>query len=49
MNDDVFAEKQQKKAYQVDFTVLSSASLQNKQDKEISQVSTISGKQERYI
>jgi ariadne-1 len=43
MNDDVFAEQQQKKAYQIDFTVLSSASLQNKQDKEVSHVSAISG------
>jgi hypothetical protein len=41
--DDVFIEKQNKKAYEVDFTVLSAANLKSKQDKEISQVSTILG------
>jgi hypothetical protein len=39
----VFIEKQNKKAYEVDFTVLSAANLKSKQDKEISQVSTILG------
>lgn len=43
-NDDVFVEKQQKKAYEVDFTVLSTTLLKNKQDKEVSQVSSILGK-----
>lgn len=41
MNDDMFAEKQEKKAYQVDFTVLSSASLQNKQDSEVSYLASV--------
>jgi ariadne-1 len=44
VNDDVFIEKQQKKAYEVDYTVLSSINLKSKQDKEISQVSVILGK-----
>ncbi|KAI9354921.1 hypothetical protein BD770DRAFT_428689 [Pilaira anomala] len=42
-DDNVFEEKQQKKAYQVDFTVLSTSHLQEKQDKEVSQVSSILG------
>lgn len=44
MNDEVFAEKQHKKAYEVDYTILSSLNLKNKQDKEVSQVSLILGK-----
>lgn len=44
MNDDVFIEKQQKKAYEVDYVVLSSANLKSKQDKEVQQVSVILGK-----
>ncbi|KAI9478377.1 MAG: hypothetical protein EXX96DRAFT_245687 [Benjaminiella poitrasii] len=43
VNDDIFAEKQQKRAYEVDYIVLSTAALKNKQDKEISQVSAILG------
>ena len=44
MNDDVFVEKQQKKAYQVEYNVLGSLHLKSKQDKEVSQVSLILGK-----
>ncbi|CEP13362.1 hypothetical protein [Parasitella parasitica] len=43
INDDVFKEKQQKKAYQVDYNVLDSLHLKSKQDKEVSQVSAILG------
>lgn len=42
-DDNVFEEKQQKKAYQVDFTVLSTTHLKSKQDKEVFQVSGILG------
>lgn len=44
VNDDVFVEKQHKKAYQVDYNVLGSLHLKSKQDKEVSQVSLILGK-----
>jgi ariadne-1 len=44
VNDDVFVEKQQKKAYQVEYNVLGSLHLKSKQDKEVSQVSLILGK-----
>lgn len=43
VNDDVFVEKQHKKAYQVDYNVLGSLHLKSKQDKEVSQVSLILG------
>lgn len=42
-DDDLFIEKQQKKAYEVDFAVLSTFNLKTKQDKEVSQVSVILG------
>ncbi|KAG1153320.1 hypothetical protein G6F37_010461 [Rhizopus arrhizus] len=41
--EDLFAEKQQKKAYEVDYQVLNSDNLKTKQDTEISQVSMILG------
>ncbi|KAG1173739.1 hypothetical protein G6F70_005625 [Rhizopus microsporus] len=41
--DELFTEKQQKKAYEVDYQVLDSFNLKTKQDAEISQVSMILG------
>ncbi|KAI8988618.1 hypothetical protein BDF20DRAFT_953743 [Mycotypha africana] len=43
LTDDVFVEKPQQKAYEVQYSVLSGDSLQSKQDKEVSQVSSILG------
>lgn len=47
--EDLFAEKQQKKTYEVDYQVLNSDNLKTKQDTEISQVSMILGKKGTMI